>query len=625
MVDWGRWGLESGWHSVRGQWMDAPESTLEALASLLGKDRFGDGAVQPEGLDAPLWVLVAGERPEGGPSWELFYEDGSSLQGGGLLPGDMPLGYHRLVANDGRKVTVVVAPQHCHLPADLRGWLWTLQAYALRSEASWGIGDLADVRLLGSWAKGEGASMLMLNPLHAGPPGPYQQDSPYSPSSRIWRNPIYLHIEEVPGAEHLGSDLQGLAQMGRELNAWRQIDRNAAWRIKSQALERIFAATRGSMAAASSPFAAWRESKGKSLQAFATYCAIAESYGPNWLDWPAGLGHPDSPGVAEEARSKAGRVEYHAWLQWVTELQLDAAAAQIPLLMDLAVGTDPGGADAWVWQDCFAHGARIGAPPDDFNSEGQDWGLVPYHPQRLREAGFAPFIEALRANLRPGGGLRVDHVMGLWRQWWIPPGTGAARGAYVRFPHTELLRIVALESVRAGAVVVGEDLGVVEPEVRQTMASLSLLSSKVAIFEPGPPSEWGDKALGSFSTHDLPTLGGLLGGTDLEDQRSAGMVVEEGAAESMRAKIRSWAQSDDPAEAAVSMAGQLGASRCALVAMSLEDALGVPERPNMPGTVGTWPNWRLALPLRVEEVIAAPQVKRVADAFTQGRSQPPGH
>lgn len=619
MVDWGDLGLEASWISISGERKEVPRATLESLAQILGA-----GGGRRGGLDAAVWVLKAGERPDAGPAWELVFEDGSARRGEGPLPFDMPLGYHRLRAADGRQVAVIVTPRRCHLPPAARGWLWSVQLYALRSELSWGIGDLADLRTAGAWAFGLGASMLMLNPLHAGPPGPDKRDSPYSPSSRTWRDPIYLRVEEVPGAEALGGRLEELASQARALCKRREIDRTAVWRLKSEALEEIFAASAAHLESPASAFASWREARGQSLQRYATYCALAESHGPNWLDWPTELQDPAGPAALEEAAARSSRVTYHAWLQWALQLQLDAASEAIPLLMDLAVGTDAGGADTWIWKECFALGARIGAPPDDFNASGQDWGLVPYHPHRLAEAAFAPFVEALRANLAPGGGLRVDHVMGLWRQWWLPPGAGAGEGAYVDFPYSELLDIVALESVRAAAVVVGEDLGVVEPRVREEMGRRAMLSSKVAIFEDVPPSGWGEAALGSFSTHDLPTVAGLLSGGDLEAQREAAMVVDADAACSMADKIASWAGSSDPSEAVVSLAFQLGASRCALVGMSLEDALGVAERPNMPGTVGTWPNWRLALPEPLEQIMASEQARRVAAAFSAGRGSGPG-
>ncbi len=293
---------------------------------------------------------------------------------------------------------------------------------------------------------------------------------------------------------------------------------------------------------------------------------------------------------------------------------------------DLAVGFDPGGADAWVWQDLVALDARIGAPPDEFNRAGQDWGLPPFIPWRLRAARYEPFVETLRAVLRGAGGLRVDHVMGLFRLFWVPPGAGPADGAYVRYPAGDLLDLLALESARAGAVVVGEDLGTVEPGVRTELAERAVLSMKLLWFEDDPPEAWPERSLALVTTHDLPTIAGVWTGSDLGDQRTAGVpAVEEGMADLHRRLERRSGASDDAPVADVVVAAHraLAAAPSALVAATLEDALGVPERPNMPGTVDTWPNWSLALPVPLEEVEADPTVAAVADVLAPGRGPVP--
>ena len=596
---------------MKGVWHEISEATAEALAAALGA-----GSDRPEGTGAssPVWVVRQGRPVEVGRDWSLVLEDGGILEGTGQLPASLPLGYHRLAFDD-RQVLVVVAPDRCHLPDDLRAWLLAVQVYALRSSDSWGIGDLHDLGTVGRWARREGAGMVMVNPLHAVLPGLPQQSSPYSPSSRIWRNPIYIRPEEAPGAAGAGPVLEPLAAAARRLLGERRIDRDAVWLAKSDALEHLH------QASSNDPrFLGWRAAAGDALERYAIFCSLSERFGRPWQSWPSQYRMPSHPEVAHFASSAAERVTYHAWLQWVVELQLEKANAEVPLLADLAVGADPDGADAWSYQECFAQGARIGAPPDEFNTLGQDWGLVPFDPWKLRTAEFAPYISAIRANLRYAGGLRVDHVMGFWRQWWVPLGAGGAtEGAYVRYPAEEMLDILALESVRAGAVIVGEDLGTVEAGVREELAERGVLSSKVALFESEPPRTWPRQALGSFSTHDLPTIAGLLDGSDLAAQERIGLRPDSGANAAARRKIVEWAGAEQPDQAATNLAGALAASPCALVAVTLEDATGVPERPNMPGTTDTWPNWSLALPMPLDELLGSDGLRALVERLRENR------
>lgn len=610
MAELSAWGIEPGWHDVKGVWHQVSEATAEALAAALGA-----GTGQPEGTgeSTPVWVLRADQAADVGTDWTMVLEDGGMLEGAGHLPPNLPLGYHRLAFAD-RQVLVIVAPERCHLPDDLRSWLLAVQVYALRSSGSWGIGDLQDLRATARWASERGAGMVMVNPLHAALPGLPQQSSPYSPSSRIWRNPIYIRPECAPGADVLGGRLQPLAEAARRLLAERRIDRDASWLAKSEALEQLYQAS-----STEPSFVRWRSEAGQALERFAVFCALSERFGRPWQSWPPQYRRPSDPEVAHFASVAADRVAYHAWLQWVVELQLAAANAEAPLLADLAVGADPDGADAWSYPECFAQGARIGAPPDEFNTLGQDWGLVPFDPWKLRTAEFAPYIAAIRANLRHAGGLRVDHVMGFWRQWWVPLGAAATDGAYVRYPAQEMLDILALESVRASAVVVGEDLGTVEAGVREELAERGVLSSKVALFEPQPPRTWPKQALASFSTHDLPTVAGLLDRSDFAAQQRIGLQPDGEANESARRKIVEWAGADQPDVTAANLAGELAASPCALVAVTLEDAFGVPERTNMPGTTDSWPNWSLSLPVPLEEALRSDHLAAVVDRMNRER------
>jgi len=609
----GGWGIDSGYWDAGGQWHDAPASTLDAVRAAMGAEAGQDEP--PPG--PPVWFVPAG-RVEflRGPA-DISLEDGTLLRGVEALPPDLPPGYHDLHPLDGGPVTrLVISPGRCHLPHDLQTWGWAVQLYAARSAASWGIGDLADLRRLCTWAAGSGAGVVGVNPLHAPGPALPQQASPYYPSSRLWRSPLYLRVEEVPGAGTLGADLERLAGAGRELSSSRRIDRDRVWELKSNALERCF------LAAGYDPtFVEWRAAQGRPLEQFATYCAIAEVHGNGWTDWPPGLRRPDHEEVARFVATRDDRVRYHAWLQWLLDGQL-AAAATVPLLADLAVGIDPGGADAWTWQDVLALDMRVGAPPDEFNTAGQDWGLPPFVPWRLRAAGYQPFIETIRAALRSAGGLRIDHVMGLFRLFWIPTGAGPTTGTYVHYPASELLDIVALESHRARAFVVGEDLGTVEDSVRAELAERRILSYRLLWFEPGAPESWPAQALAAVTTHDLPTVAGLWTGADVAAQREAGLTpnVEAEAAVRSRLAHAAGVGDDDPLAAVTAGAYRaLGRSPCTVLLATLDDALQVEERPNMPGTVDEWPNWSLALPLPLEEIEKDEGVEAVAAELRTAR------
>jgi 4-alpha-glucanotransferase len=346
-----------------------------------------------------------------------------------------------------------------------------------------------------------------------------------------------------------------------------------------------------------------------------------EDEGQDWRSWPEGLRHPDGADVVAYGRRHQHRVRFHQWLQWLLDLQLAAAStAGLDVMHDLAVGVDPGGADAWLWQDVFALDMAVGAPPDEFNTRGQDWGLPPFDPWRLRAAGYGPFVETIRAALRHAGGLRLDHVMGLFRLFWIPRGESARDGVYVRYPARELLDIVALECHRAGAYVVGEDLGTVEDIVRTEMAARDILSYRLLWFEDRPPADYPVRAMAAVTTHDLPTVAGLWSGSDLEDQRRLEMEPNVESTEAMCRRLEriTGVDADAPADEAVAgMYTALGGAPCLLLAAALDDTLSVAERPNMPGTTDQWPNWSIALPVPLEDLMADPRPRTIAKALSR--------
>jgi 4-alpha-glucanotransferase len=607
-VDLGGWGVENGYWDASGQWRDVPEESLRAFAHAIGADEQPAPPLPP-----PMWFVRAGHVEFLlGPA-DLVLEDGTTLRGVEALPPDLPPGYHDLNPLDGGPSTrLVVTPGRCHLPPELRTWGWAVQLYAARSAASWGIGDLADLRALQDWAASQGAGVLALNPLHAAGPALPQQPSPYYPSSRRFRNPLFLRVEEVPGASEAVEDIARLGALGRELNGQRIIDRDRIWSLKREALEACFTRFRGDEA-----MDRWLAEQGESLLRFATYCAIADEHGNGWQTWPAGLQRPDSPEVARYAEEHAHRIGFHAWLQWQLEVQL-ARTADFPVIHDLAVGFDPGGADAWAWQDVLALDVRVGAPPDEFNTAGQDWGLPPFVAWKLRHARYEPIIETLRASLRHAGGLRIDHVMGLFRLFWVPSDGGPSAGGYVRYPAHELLDIVALESHRARAFVVGEDLGTVEDSVRADLHDRGILSYRLLWFESGPPATYPSQALAAVTTHDLPTLAGMWTKSDLQDQRDAGLEPNEGGEREIHERLQrvtGVAENASVQEVTVAAHRALAEAPSKVLLATLDDALGVAERPNMPGTTDTWPNWSIALPRPIEELVDDPHAAAIAEAL----------
>jgi 4-alpha-glucanotransferase len=609
------WGVDQGYYDVQGHWRAAPKATIEALLSAMGA---GDGRPPGLGDDNPVWVVRSGDRVRVDGPWTLTTEDGATLEVDGRVPRDLPLGYHRLErATDGRHVRLIVSPGQCHLPTDMRSWGWALQLYALRSQSSWGMGDLGDLRRFGTFAADQGAGLVMLNPLHAALPDIPQQPSPYYPSSRCFRNLLYLRVAEIAGAAQAGGDLEKLDRQGQALNRDRRIRRDDIYELKLGALETIFAGFDGSR-----DFDRYCRDAGPALDGYATFCALAEVQGGSWRSWPDELRHPSSPAVAEFRQDFERRITFHRWVQWLLDQQLRSAGDSIGLVQDLAIGVDPSGADSWLWQEAFADGIRVGAPPDEFNVDGQDWGLPPFDPWKLRMAGFEPFIQTVRSMLAHAAGLRFDHVMGLFRLFWIPPGAGPADGTYVRYPWEELLDILALESHRAGAWVVGEDLGTVEDFVRSELARRNVLSYRLLWFEPEPPPEWPERSLGAVTTHDLPTVAGMWTGHDVEHQREIGVTPNEQAADELRRRVRTWLGIDGDAPVAEVVEGchrLLGSAASMVVTASLDDALEADERPNYPGTTDEHPNWSIALPSSLEEIERDPRVALVGETLAARR------
>jgi 4-alpha-glucanotransferase len=556
----------------------------------------------------PVLVAMRGQPLEAPAAVRL--EDGAELGWVSRMPPDVPYGYHRLIDDAGERL-LLVAPARCVPPPDAYIWGWALQLHALRSAGSWGIGDYADLGELAGWSAGLGAAALLVSPSWAANPGPDPDPSPYSPSTRRFHDPLFLRVEEVPGWDPRDIELSRAATAGRRLSAVPLIDRAAVRKLKLAALERIWAVSGGTHREASA-LAAFRAWAGPSLRTWATFVVLSERFGAGWQRWPAEFRDPASGEVAALAAAHAQRVAFHEWLQWLLDEQLRRAADALAIVNDLPIGFDPGGFDAWTWQAELARGASVGVPPDVFNTRGQDWSLPPFDPRRLRAADHRPLRETLRAALRHAGGLRVDHVMGLFRLWWVPAGHDPTDGGYVRYPADELLAVLAIESHRAGAFIIGEDLGTVEAGVRSELRRRGILSTRLVYFERGTPARYPRSSQAAITTHDLPTLAGCWTRRDLEDQAAAGIDPESAALEVLRRRVAAASGLSPDADLRAVVLGAhraLAASPAALVTATLEDALRLERRPNMPGTPrDRRQNWSVALPRTLEELREDPFV-----------------
>lgn len=613
------WGIATGYHDAFGTWATPTAATLRTFIATMDGDPDDPASRPPEHFG--VWVVRQGAGDHLWGPVLLRLEDGTERRAEGHLPHDLPTGYHDLHALDGDRpreasTRLIVAPGHAHPPPAERAWGLAAQVYSVRSRSSWGIGDLADLRELGALAARLGARSLLVNPLDAVTPTTPRPASPYYPSSRRYRAPLYLAIEEVPGA----STVPGVAEVAaeaRRLNDEPRIDRDRIAALKYRALELLWEGRRGR---SDEPgFAAFRARHGADLTSFATFEAVAEQHGGRWREWPVAYHDPDGEAVRRFAADHADRVRFHAWVQWLLDEQLRRAGATIGLLRDLPVGFDPDGADAWAWQDLLALDVSIGAPPDQLGPEGQSWRLPPFVPWKLRAAGYAPFVQTLRSAFRHADGLRIDHVLGLFRQFWVPVDGTAVDGTYVEMPARELLDIVALESQRAGAFVVGEDLGTVPDGVREEMAARQMLRYQLLLFEAHDPASWDELALASASTHDLPTLAGLWSGADAEELKALDRSHDDDWAEQVRQRLRDEAPTaiSTGADAAATAHRLLARARARLVLAQVEDALAVERRANVPGTSeDERDNWSMALPVPLEELADHPGLETTAETFT---------
>ncbi|MFE0647834.1 4-alpha-glucanotransferase [Streptomyces sp. NPDC059534] len=664
-----RHGVATAYSPSEGVTVPVPDATVIAVLGALGVD-----ATTPEAIAAALGVAERVDRERLLPA-TLVHRRGDeplrppadlpartrlrvTTEEGAVLTGRdwerLPLGVHTVTAQapDGRSATSTLIVSPARVPApERRAYGLLVQLYSLLSGRSWGMGDLGDLRELATWAgRTHGAGFVQVNPLHAGVPGAPTDPSPYRPSSRRFPDPVHLRIEEIPEyalvgperREELDRILAEAAELReRVLGKGALIDRDAVWDVKRRALELVV----GSVdlgPGRRADFHDFLADRGGALEDHATYQALAERHGHHWRDWPEELRRPCAAESAVRADPElAARVDFHCRLAWLTDRQLaDAAAAaraagmEIGIVHDLAVGVHPEGSDAWAQQDAFAAGMSVGAPPDAFNSRGQDWGLPPWRPDALAASGYAPYRGLLRELLRHAGALRIDHVMGLFRLWWVPEGLEPTEGTYVRYDAEAMLAVLVLEAHRAGALVIGEDLGTVEPGVRERLARSGVFGTSVLWFErdwagsgrPLPAAGWRAECVATATTHDLPSTAARLSGDhvalrhrlglldgDLERDRAADAVeTAEWLDLFQRLGLLPEGPGDERAEVRAVHRFLLD-TPARMVGVWLPDTVGDRRPQNLPGTWDQYPNWRLPLagpdgqPLTLEQLAASPR------------------
>ena len=691
----GRFGIATDYEDWSGRRIAVPESTLVAVLAAFGvaaadeperraaqtahERAYWSRALPPTilgrpGVQTTFWVHVTHGQPA--EVW-LQLEDGTVRTGIGqvdnftgpfeldgrwigeasfALPDDLPLGYHRVHMRSGAdeaSAALIVTPGWLGLPERLgarRIWGLATQLYSVRSRQSWGVGDLTDLVDLAVWSASlHGAGYVLVNPLHAAAPTTPMEPSPYLPTSRRFVNPLYLRVEAIPEFAQLRKRgrvrrlRDGVQKHAASLDA---IDRDTAWSAKRAALARVFAVPR--TVGRELAYAAFCAREGAALDDFATWCALAEEYGGDWHEWPESVRHPGADGVADFVAQHQSAVDFHRWLQWQLDQQLAAAQSQavsagmpLGIVHDLAVGVHPNGADSWALQDALALGVSAGAPPDEFNQLGQDWSQPPWRPDRLEEQEYQPFRALIRSVLRHAGGVRIDHIIGLFRLWWIPKGQAPTEGTYVRYDHEAMIGIVALEAYRAMALVVGEDLGTVQPWVRDYLRARGILGTSILWFEldregggrPLPAEGWREYCLSSVTTHDLPPTAGYLANEHVRLRDSLGLLTrpveqELAAAETERAswlaelrRVGLLAKHADVEQTVLALHQYLGRTPSRLLGLALTDAVGDQRTQNQPGTTDEYPNWRVPLsgpdgrPVLLEEVFSDHRAIALAEAM----------
>ena len=663
-------GILPRWRSVAGKEQTTGPDTQRALLHAMGTPVATDAEVReslaelrtrraarriPEeivvsaGSNAPFPFQLAAH-------WRLELESGGALQGrdGEAVALSLPAGLHRL-RSKGETCLVIAAPDRAPAVVDVAGrnraWGFSAALYGLCSGRNLGVGDYRDLADAARQMARLGADFIGVNPVHARGAAS-KESSPYSPSCHSALEPRHIAADAVPGIERCAAARQLLKQRAanREAaNGGGLLDYEAHTRRQREVLETAFRATMEASGPAAADFAAWRQGPGRELEWYALFEALAGVHGPDWRAWPEALKHIHSPEVQQFALEHEESARRHAWQQWLAHRQLGEAQAAAKkagmafgLYLDVAVGVCPGGADVWSAPDCFARGASLGAPPDAFSPQGQNWNLAPFNPPALRAAAYRPFIRMLRFAMAHAGMVRIDHVLGLKRSFWVPES--GAPGGYVSYPLESLLALVRIEAARAACVVVGEDLGSVSGGLRRRLAESDLLGSAVMQFEKDangfrPPRLYRSASIASTGTHDTPTLKGWWTGRDIELRHSLGhtSTKERDAALAGRAAERvalcrllvaeghapPWLDPGEPpldASAVVApIHALLAGAASSLLTVQLDDALGVAEQQNLPGTVDEHPNWRRRYPVAVEALARHPGLAAIASVVASVR------
>jgi 4-alpha-glucanotransferase len=570
-----RWGIEPAYHDIFGNWREVPQATLRVLVDALSAGRDAPS----QSIDAHVPVV---RRAYQGPENAV--------------------------------------------------WGIAVQLYAVRSERNWGIGDFADLYAIVEIAAASGASAVGVNPLHALFLDRAAAASPYSPSSRRYLNPLYIAVDEAPGFAGTSSEtklpLEGLPQQDL-------VDYEAVASIKLASLRDAYRRFSASVAdPLQGEFAAFREAGGDDLRRFACFEVLRERFhGRPWQDWPSPWRSADETAIADICASDSDACGFFEYLQWVADrqlgrcqLQAKALGMSIGLYLDIAVGVDPCGADAWAHQSQVLSGLSVGAPPDAYNPAGQNWGLAPFHPQAVSDNDFAALRALLTSAMRHAGAVRLDHVLGLMRLFLIPRGASPQQGAYVRYPFEQSLAVIAEESRRLRCIFIGEDLGTVPEGFRPLAARWGIWSYSVMMFERNSngsfkqPGEYPQNALATFNTHDLPTFKGWIERDDLAIKRALGIDAGEDEAARTRARdalvdvLRPYA-GPNPPDSFEAVASFLALTPSRLVMVAIDDLLEATDQINIPGTVDTYPNWRHKLPLPIDQWTEQPTFRATVEAF----------
>ncbi|MGB0909005.1 MAG: 4-alpha-glucanotransferase [Nitrospirales bacterium] len=564
------------------------------------------------------------------------------------------------------KTFLVVAPRQCYTPPkSTRSFGVSIQLYSVHSAQNWGIGDFRDLKGLLRWAQKDlGATTIGVSPLHDPTVGVC---SPYSPSSRLFFNALYLDLEAIaefrstPAIKRRFNSHRFQATLQR-LRASSHVQYDKVRALKSEMLEGLYRAFKKQHQSCETSsyrtFKKYCQTRGEHLEPYCLYQVLSEHFGTHvWRQWPKEYHTPHSQHVKAFFTTSQDRIQYFQYVQWQCEQQLvglDRMAKRLNLTYrlyhDLPVGVHPDGADAWMFQDELASGITLGAPPDDFNRQGQNWGLMAPVPWRMRAAGYRFFIETIRLNMRYGGMLRIDHALGLFRLFMVPEGSPGDSGTYVNNHVDEILAILALESVRHQVMIVGEDLGVVTQEIRARLTKSGILSYRLMPFEKTrtgkfrTPKQYPKQAIVSFTTHDLPTFMGYWAGRDIDTKSQANLYQSERQIEQewegrmedriaflhalvneklLPKKVLSYVPLQAPKSFVRAAYVYLAQTSCRVLMIPLEDLLCELEAPNLPGaTSDTYPSWQLRLHRSIQSFRHDSQIPSMTKAVRMARARP---